>query len=130
MVFNLYFRKDDTIWEIRVRNRNVQLIDYSPNGYDGEWYEFIYNGLSAYWDNEESDSPIEDKERSPFERGKNKKQSLEDIYKALFYTYISNYSIYAYNTSDYREESNSVTYERKCRRLGSQNKRFDNDGIR
>ena len=124
---SLYFRKDDTIWEIRVRNRNVQLIDYSPNGYDGEWYEFIYNGLSAYWDNEESDSPIEDKERSPFERWKNKNQSLEDIYKALFYTYISNYSIYAYNTSDYREESNNVTYERKCRRLGSQNKRLDND---
>lgn len=125
---SLYYRKDEKIWEIRVKNRNVQLIDYVYNNKESDgWYEFIYNGTTAYWDNEISDVLIDNKEQVPFEKWSDKEFTLEDIYKGLFYTYISNYSIYAYNTSDYWKESNNVTYERKCRRLGSSNKRLEND---
>lgn len=125
---SLYYRFDNKIWEIRVRNRNVQLIDYTKdNKENGEWYEFSYNGLSAYWDNEVPEVSIEEKEKTPFEKWNNKVVKIEEIYKSLFYTYISNYSIYAYNTSDYSKESNSVAYERKCRRMGSLNKRLEND---
>ena len=63
----------------------------------------------------------------PFEQWKNQKKPIKDIYAALFYTYISNYSIYAYNTSDYADESNSQAYEKVCRRKGSINVRYDND---
>ncbi len=124
---SLYFRKDKTIWEIRINNRNVQLFDYSFVKEDGEWYELMYNGTTAFWDNEEPENSDTDAEATPFSRWPNKKRTIEDIYKALFYTYISNYSIYAYNTADYEKESNSVAYERKCRRMGSVNKRLEND---
>ena len=124
---SLYYRKDETIWEIRVRNRNVQLIDYYPAKENDGWFEYVQNGLIPYWDNQEQEDLIADNDRAPLERWKNKEQRLEDIYKALFYTYISNYSIYAYNTSDYWKESNSDSLERKCRRWGSVNKRLEND---
>ena len=122
---SLYYRKDSEIWEIRVKNRNVQLIDYTCDKEDNGWFFFSFNGLSAYWDNEWPDTPV--KNNDPFEKWGNKSFQIKDIYQAIFYTYISNYSIYAYNTSDYKSESNSDVYERKCRRLGSVNKRFDND---
>ena len=35
---SLYYRKDATIWEIRVKNRNVQLIDYTI--YKNEWTRY------------------------------------------------------------------------------------------
>ena len=124
---SLYYRKDAQIWEIRVDNRNVQLIDYALINDAGEWEEFMVDGLTSYWDNDFPPINEDQKEPVPFEKWSNKEFKLEDIYKALFYTYISNYSIYAYNTSDYWTESNSVTYERKCRRMGSVNKRLEND---
>lgn len=125
---SLYYRKDATIWEIRVKNRNVQLIDYSIYKNEGDWAEFIYNGTSAFWDNEVPESPIEEgKDSNPFERWTSKERKVEAVYKELFYTYVSNYSIYAYNTSDYKEESNSEAYERKCRRWGSVNKPLKNE---
>ena len=122
---SLYYRKDNKLWEIRVKNRNVQLIDYTYTKDENDKHIFEYNGLTAFWDNEVSDTLTE--EDKPFERWKNQQKPLKDIYAALFYTYISNYSIYAYNTSDYADESNSPAYEKVCRRKGSVNVRYDND---
>ena len=124
---SLYYLKDETIWEIRVKNRNVQLINYACIGEENGWYDYIFNGLSAFWDNEWPDTLEKNSESIPFERWSSKSFPIKEIYQALFYTYISNYSIYAYNTSDYWQESNSDAYERKCRRLGSANKHFGND---
>lgn len=118
---SLYYRKDDKIMEIRVKNRNVQLIDYAPIKEEDEWYYFIYDGLSAFWDNEQPEISVGNGDITPFEKWTSKERKVESIYNELFYTYISNYSIYAYNTSDFRMESNNPTYEKKCRRLGSVN---------
>ena len=126
---SLYFRKDEKIWEIRVRNRNVQLIEYViyKKGLDGS-YGYIQNGTSAFWDNGRPEERISiEKKQPPFEKWSNKAVTLNEIYQGMFYTYISNYSIYAYNTSDFRKESNSQAYERKCRKWGSVNKRLNND---
>lgn len=122
---SLYYRKDNKLWEIRVRNRNVQLIDYTYTKDEDDKLIFEYNGLTAFWDNEMPDTLTEGDK--PFESWKNQQKPLKNIYAALFYTYISNYSIYAYNTSDYADESNSPTYEKVCRRKGSVNVRYDND---
>lgn len=124
---SMYYLRDDTIWEIRVKNRNVQLIDYSFIIEDGEWADFMYNGLTAFWDNEYPESIIDPIAVAPFEKWTSKQRKIEDIYASLFYTFISNYSIYAYNTSDYKVESNSPSYEKKCRRLGSVNINLRNE---
>ena len=126
---SLFFRKDDKLWEIRVKNRNIQLIDFVINNNGtGGFYEYKKNGIGAFWDNgrPEEQNPS-DKQQSPFEKWSNKAVALNEIYQGMFYTFISNYSIYAYNTSDFWKESNNLDYERKCRRLGSVKKRFDND---
>lgn len=45
-----------------------------------------------------------------------KNNLLNELYKHFFYTYISNYSIYAYNTNDYYQECNSDKFEELIRR--------------
>lgn len=59
---------------------------------------------------------------------KNKQEQLEECtlnstYKHFFYSYISNYSIYAYNTTDFRDECNSNDYETKIRK--GKKKKYD-----
>lgn len=124
---SLYYRRDDTIWEIRVKNRNVNLIEYFSEKEDGEWVDFMHNSHTAFWDNDCSEAPIDPKKVAPFEKWKSKEQKIENVYDALFYTFISNYSIYSYNTSDYKTESNSPAYEKKCRRLGSGSKNITDE---
>ena len=40
---------------------------------------------------------------------------LKEFIPSLFYTLVSNYSIYAYNSVDYLDENNSIELERKIR---------------
>ena len=42
-------------------------------------------------------------------------EKLKEFIPSLFYTLVSNYSIYAYNAVDYLDENNSIKLERKIR---------------
>ena len=41
---------------------------------------------------------------------------LKEFIPSLFYTLVSNYSIYAYNSVDYLDENNSIELEKKDKR--------------
>ena len=118
---SLFFLKDGIIWEIRVEDRKVSLFKYEPKeGYEHN-IEFKADVNSPFWKSGET----LDRETPFMEWGG--EPALKDIYYALFYTYVSNYSIYAYNTSDFKDENNSYDYERRSRRLGSQNIRIPDE---
>lgn len=119
---SLFFQKDDTIWQICVEGRNVSLHKYrmSESG-DSNKVVFSTDLNKPFWtsgDLLEQETPFMEWNGDP---------KLKEIYEALFYSYISNYSIYAYNTSDYWKENNSYEYERRSRRLGSQNIRIPDE---
>jgi energy-coupling factor transporter ATP-binding protein EcfA2 len=101
-----------TLYKLIVEERHVTLTKYilgiEPNTY-------ILAGESLF-DNGEIqsiDAPIRPY-KAPIRNLKSK-----DVLEQFFYTYISNFSIYAYNPDDYPNESTSIEYERKCRRIGS-----------
>ena len=116
---SLYYQKDDAIWEILIENRKVSIRKYTKSSLDSNSRVLFKTDLnSPFWTSgEQLDA------ETPFMEWSGT-QKITEIYEALFYTYISNYSIYAYNTSDYWEESNTYEYERRSRRLGSQNIRI------
>lgn len=121
---SLIFQKDDYIWEIRINKRVVSLYRFtrSPQGII-DIIEYCTDYNEPFWTNgaeQVIDTPFPEWNGNP---------SLKEIYKALFYTYVSNYSIYAYNTGDYIEENNNINYERRSRKIGNQFINIPNDEL-
>jgi len=68
---------------------------------------YIEDAQSAIYDNHEQASTMTANQFFPALDG----DQLKTIFSNLFYTFVSNYSIYAYNTNDYKDECNSKEKE-------------------
>lgn len=100
---SLYYQKDDTIWELRVRNRNVQLIDYLRDEDVDEKECYILTN-TPFWDNGDDDSIVTANSLHKMHRWI-ALPDIHEIYNNFFYSFVSNYSFYAYNTLDYEDEN-------------------------
>mgnify|MGYP000908667692 FL=1 len=126
IVGEYYYMIDAIPYRLKVESRNVILGSYSPTGKIlNEMHEFVLHNTADLFDNEMNKSFTEDDmSESPMQEwrfpkfaSKPKNDSLlNKLYSHFFYTYISNYSIYAYNTTDYHQESNSDRLEELIRR--------------
>ena len=126
IVGEYYYMIDAIPYRLKVVSRNVILESYSPTGKIlNEMHEFVLHNTADIFDNEMNKSFTEDDmSESPMQEwrfpkfaSKPKNDSLlNKLYSHFFYTYISNYSIYAYNTTDYHQESNSDRLEELIRR--------------
>lgn len=112
----LYFYKETSVGRMFFRlinqGRNVSLIKYSQGVRMNEYVPDV----TPLYDNEcaiDSDLRTE----QPFEPNKGD-LTLKEILESFFYTYISNFSVYAYNPADFGEITGEL-YERKCRKSGS-----------
>lgn len=121
-----YYMIDDIPYRLKVESRNVILESYSATGkISNGVHEYVLYNTANIFDNEMNTLPIDDDIReSPMQEwkfpglaSKSKNDNLlNKLYSHFFYTYISNYSIYAYNTTDYQQESNSDKFEELIRR--------------
>ena len=126
IVGEYYYMIDAIPYRLKVESRNVILESYSPTGKIlNEMHEFVLYNTADIFDNEMNKSFTEDDmSESPMQEWRfpklaSKPQNdslLNKLYSHFFYTYISNYSIYAYNTTDYHQESNSDRLEELIRR--------------
>lgn len=126
IVGEYYYMIDAIPYRLKVESRNVILESYSQTGEIlNEMHEFVLHNTEDIFDNEMNKSFTEDDmSESPMQEwrfpkfaSKPKNDSLlNKLYSHFFYTYISNYSIYAYNTTDYHQESNSDRLEELIRR--------------
>lgn len=126
IVGEYYYMIDDIPYRLKVESRNVILESYSATGRIlNEMREYLLNNTADIFDNEMNNSFVEDDmSESPMQEwrfpnltSKSKNDNLlNKLYSHFFYTYISNYSIYAYNTTDYQQESNSDRLEELIRR--------------
>ncbi len=124
----LYYLVDKTPYRLKVIHRNVTLESYSTTGRknDNGWIEFIPYNTADIFDNEQNiaviendinEVPMREWEFPGLEPKQKKDNPLNNqIYNHFFYTYISNYSVYAYNTNDYHLECNSNRFEEIIRR--------------
>lgn len=118
----LYYLKNHIPYRLRVQERNVTLQRFGSNGSRDSYRNLIFipegepfdNGGSIIRDVALQDSPMDSWSPTPDEKVSHGNR-FSKIYEPLFYTYVSNYSIYAYNPNDYADECNSNEYENKIR---------------
>lgn len=128
-----YYLIDKVPYRLRVQSRNVILENYSSTGRrtESNSEEFLLYNTAYIFDNEMSTEHVEnDSDISPMQawrlpkhkQGQSEEYILNIIYKHFFYSYISNYSIYAYNTTDFCNECNSNDYEAIIRKENKKKK--------
>lgn len=127
----LYYMINTTPYKLKIENRNVALSSYSQRAkmvdlpivvyipYNTE--DIFNNELSVYTYEENELYPIE-AYRSKKIRNRQVQNNLAELYKHFFYTFVSNFSSYAYNTNDFANECNSDRYEELIRK--SKKKRY------
>ena len=98
----LWYLVDNKAVRLVVNGRKVNLFSYTK---DTQEEKFCNETLLL--SNEKTDSLIPMKPLSL--------DKLKEFIPSLFYTLVSNYSIYAYNSVDYLDENNSIELERKIR---------------
>ena len=98
----LWYLVDNKAVRLVVNGRKVNLFSYTK---DTQEEKFCNETLLL--SNEKTDSLIPMKPLSL--------DKLKEFIPSLFYTLVSNYSIYAYNSVDYLDENNSIKLERKIR---------------
>lgn len=122
-----YYMIDGTPYRLKVESRNVILESYSATGKIlNKMHEYVLHNTVDIFDNEMTTLPIKDDTSEPpmqewkfsgvASKSKNYNIFNERLYSHFFYTYISNYSIYAYNTTDYHQECNSDALEVQIRK--------------
>ncbi|MCM1141318.1 MAG: ATP-binding protein, partial [Muribaculum sp.] len=115
----LYFYKETsegrTFLRLINQGRNISLIKYSQGT---KQYEYVPD-LTPLYDNECAIDPNLRMEQ-PFEPYKPNEGdlTLKEILESFCYTYVSNFSVYAYNPTDFGETTGEL-YERKSRKSGS-----------
>lgn len=114
----LYFSIDGIPHMVSVENRSVTLESFSFQQDNKD--ELLYSAYNTpnIFDNEQSREPVVDAMPiSEWRDRKNEDSSIkEKLSKFFFYTLVNNYSIYAYNSLDYKEENTSLDYEAKIRK--------------
>ena len=98
----LWYLVDNKAVRLVVNGRKVNLFSYTK---DTQEEKFCNETLLL--SNEKTDSLIPMKPLSL--------DKLKEFIPSLFYTLVSNYSIYAYNSIDYLDENNSIELEKKIR---------------
>lgn len=114
----LYFSIDGIPHMVSVENRSVTLESFSLQQENKDEQQFVAYTTPNIFDNEQPKVPVED--TTPMSEWKDRKgddKSIkEKLSKFFFYTLVNNYSIYAYNSFDYKEENTSLEYEAKIRK--------------
>ena len=114
----LYFSLDGIPHMVSVENRSVTLESFSLQQENKDEQQFVAYTTPNIFDNEQPKVPVED--TTPMSEWKDRKgddKSIkEKLSKFFFYTLVNNYSIYAYNSFDYKEENTSLEYEAKIRK--------------
>ena len=127
----LYYMIDSTPYKLKIENRNVALSSYSKKAkmVDRPSAVYIPYNTEYIFNNELSVNPSGENELYPFEayrskriRNRQAQDSIAELYKNFYYTYVSNFSSYAYNTNDFANEGNSDRYEELIRK--SKKKRY------
>lgn len=127
----LYYMIDFTPYKLKIENRNVALSSYSKKAkmVDRPSAVYIPYNTEDIFNNELSVNPSGENELYPFEayrskriRNRQAQDSIAELYKNFYYTYVSNFSSYAYNTNDFANEGNSDRYEELIRK--SKKKRY------
>lgn len=127
----LYYMINTTPYKLKIENRNVALSSYSQRAkmVDRPIVVYIPYNTEDLFNNELSVNPYEENELYPIEAYRSKKirnrqvqNNLAELYKHFFYTFVSNFSSYAYNTNDFANECNSDRYEELIRK--SKKKRY------
>lgn len=127
----LYYMINTTPYKLKIENRNVALSSYSQRAkmVDRPIVVYIPYNTEDIFNNELSVNPYEENELYPIEAYRSKKirnrqvqNNLAELYKHFFYTFVSNFSSYAYNTNDFANECNSDRYEEFIRK--SKKKRY------
>ena len=127
----LYYMIDTIPYKLKIENRNVALSSYSQRAkmVDRPIVVYIPYNTEDIFNNELSVNPYEENELYPIEAYRSKKirnrqvqNNIDELYKHFFYTYVSNFSSYAYNTNDFANECNSDRYEELIRK--SKKKRY------
>lgn len=98
----LWYLVDNKAVRLVVNDKKVDLFSYTKNK---KGKRFCNETLLL--SNEKTDSLIPMKPLSL--------DKLKEFIPSLFYTLVSNYSIYAYNSVDYLDENNSIELEKKIR---------------
>lgn len=103
---------------VSVENRSVTLESFSLLQENKDEQQFVAYTTPNIFDNEQPKVPVED--TTPISEWKDRKGDdmsiKEKLSKFFFYTLVNNYSIYAYNSFDYKEENTSMEYEAKIRK--------------
>ena len=114
----LYFSIDGIPHMVSVENRSVTLESFSIQLENKDEQQFCAYNTPNIFDNEQSREPVVD--ASPISEWRDRKNEdlsiKEKLSKFFFYTLVNNYSIYAYNSFDYKEENTSLEYEAKIRK--------------
>lgn len=114
----LYFSIDGIPHMVSVENRSVTLESFSLQPGNKDEQQFCAYNTPNIFDNEQSREPVVD--ASPISEWRDRKNEdlsiKEKLSKFFFYTLVNNYSIYAYNSFDYKEENTSLAYEAKIRK--------------
>lgn len=114
----LYFSIDGFPYMVSVENRSVTLESFSLQQENKDEKQFFAYTTPNIFDNEQPKVPVED--TTPISEWKDRKGDVKSIKEKLskffFYTLVNNYSIYAYNPFDYKEENTSLEYEAKIRK--------------
>ena len=127
----LYYMINTTPYKLKIENRNVALSSYSQRAkmVGRPIVVYIPYNTEDIFNNELSVNPYEENELYPIEAYRSKKirnrqvqNNIDELYKHFFYTYVSNFSSYAYNTNDFANECNSDRYEELIRK--SKKKRY------
>lgn len=127
----LYYMIDTIPYKLKIENRNVALSSYSPRAkmVNRPIVVYIPYNTEDIFNNELSVNSYEENELYPIEAYRSKKirnrqvqNNIDELYKHFFYTYVSNFSSYAYNTNDFANECNSDRYEELIRK--SKKKRY------
>lgn len=114
----LYFSIGGIPYMVSVENRSVTLESFSSQPKNEDELQFVAYTTPNIFDNEQPKVPVED--TTPISEWKDRKGDdmsiKEKLSKFFFYTLVNNYSIYAYNSLDYKEENTSLVYESKIRK--------------
>ena len=108
MYGELYYTISGDYYRLKVQGRSVVLTKYATiDKKEHGSYKLLNTNI---FNNEIKESTDKIKPFIGFD-----KDVLSKYYKHFFYTFVSNYSIYAYNTNDFKSECNSQDYEKDVR---------------
>lgn len=105
---DIWYAKNDIIYQLTISNASVRLKEYSRQTEDDNTIYYLLRNTVGIGDEREH------KYDGLVSMSCNDDEAKSYLLK-LFYTLVSNYSIYAYNTNDFQQECCSIEKERGIR---------------